>query len=71
MASEKSEVTDCMSSVKHLRDDSPYLPTPLPSTANTPVSQYPPLPTNGVENGAGRERRSRKSVNYAEPKLNT
>ena len=54
-------------------EDLAYLPTPLPSSAaNTPVAQQFALPSSDAEaNAAGRERRTRKSVNYAEPKLNT
>ncbi|EJD06135.1 uncharacterized protein FOMMEDRAFT_139387 [Fomitiporia mediterranea MF3/22] len=61
--------------------DIAYLPTPAPSSAgNTPVAQHfslphPPPSSNDTADvgtsGAGRERRTRKSVNYAEPKLNT
>lgn len=49
-----------------------YLPTPLPSSVtNTPVTQNFALPSSdGEMNVNGRERRARKSVNYAEPKLN-
>ncbi|KAL5511941.1 hypothetical protein ACEPAH_5160 [Sanghuangporus vaninii] len=55
-----------------LEDGVDYLPTPLPSSAsNTPVSQHFALPSSDAEAGVGgRERRARKSVNYAEPKLN-
>ena len=57
-----------------------YLPTPAPSsTASTPAAMRDALvlpPVTGVldQTGAelgGRERRVRKSINYAEPKLNT
>ncbi|OCB89639.1 hypothetical protein A7U60_g3115 [Sanghuangporus baumii] len=55
-----------------LEDDIDYLPTPLPSSAsNTPAAQHFTLPSSDAEAGVGgRERRARKSVNYAEPKLN-
>ncbi|KAL5528946.1 hypothetical protein ACEPAG_4920 [Sanghuangporus baumii] len=55
-----------------LENDIDYLPTPLPSSAaNTPVAQHFGLPSSDGEAGVGgRERRARKSVNYAEPKLN-
>ena len=50
-----------------------YLPTPVPSSRGTS-----PAPSNSepqsdfdVLSNASRERRVRKSVNYAEPKLNT
>lgn len=56
-------------------DEFAYLPTPLPSSvANTPNTQHSTLPSSDAEanaNAASRERRTRKSVNYAEPKLNT
>ena len=54
-------------------DNIAYLPTPLPSSAaNTPVAQNFTLPpSDGETSAGGRERRTRKSVNYAEPKLNT
>ena len=54
-------------------EDIAYLPTPLPSSAaNTPVAQHFTLPSSDAEASAAvRERRTRKSVNYAEPKLNT
>lgn len=59
-----------------------YLPTPTPtSRTSTPASirdslVLPPMagaPANVADQSelAGRERRTRKSVNYAEPKLNT
>lgn len=51
-------------------EDRTYLPTPLPSSAaTTPVTNNITLPATDAANG--RERRMRKSVNYAEPKLNT
>ncbi|KAL5490597.1 hypothetical protein ACEPAI_5431 [Sanghuangporus weigelae] len=55
-----------------LEDDIDYLPTPSPSSAaNTPVAQHFALLSSDAETGVGgRERRARKSVNYAEPKLN-
>ncbi|TDL18938.1 hypothetical protein BD410DRAFT_822282 [Rickenella mellea] len=49
-----------------------YLPTPLPSSAaSTPARPSLSLPPMQTDAEAGRERRARKSVNYAEPKLNT
>lgn len=54
-------------------EESPYLPTPLPSSVDsTPAVYTVSLPANDADAAAGgRERRTRKSVNYAEPKLNT
>ena len=44
----------------------PSLPTPRASSSPPPASEADPATT-----AAGREKRTRKSVNYAEPKLNT
>ncbi|KAI5118426.1 hypothetical protein M0805_005510 [Coniferiporia weirii] len=60
-------------SLSAAEEDAAYLPTPAPSSAaNTPVVQRAALPAIEGDGGlGGRERRTRKSVNYAEPKLNT
>lgn len=44
----------------------PSLPTPRASSSPTPASEV-----DAATTAAGREKRTRKSVNYAEPKLNT
>jgi len=50
----------------------PYLPTPRASSSPGSPSATTSEPTEGsVLPSGGRERRTRKSVNYAEPKLNT
>lgn len=63
------------------QDRQAYLPTPAPSSVtSTPAGMrdslvLPPVMGAGAgmleQDAAGRERRARKSVNYAEPKLNT
>ncbi|KAF5348352.1 hypothetical protein D9758_010907 [Tetrapyrgos nigripes] len=53
---------------------STYLPTPQPSSSPPLLATTPepePEPESEPAQTAGRERRTRKSVNYAEPKLNT
>ncbi|KAH8117657.1 hypothetical protein DFH11DRAFT_1038435 [Phellopilus nigrolimitatus] len=62
-----------LSTLQSAEDEPSYLPTPLPSSAaNTPVAKHASLPVDdGEASAGGRERRTRKSVNYAEPKLNT
>ncbi|KAG6840047.1 hypothetical protein C0991_009393 [Blastosporella zonata] len=45
--------------------------SPTPSAPTSRGSSSPAPPGEGESTGGGRERRTRKSVNYAEPKLNT
>jgi hypothetical protein len=47
-----------------------FLGTSPPSSQPNSRSSSSPIPPSDGE-GGGRERRTRKSVNYAEPKLNT
>ncbi|THH05322.1 hypothetical protein EW145_g4883 [Phellinidium pouzarii] len=61
-----------LSNIPTVEEDAAYLPTPAPSSAaNTPAPHLVALPPDDGEAGGPRERRTRKSVNYAEPKLNT